>query len=172
MLGELEYTGCTLKIDGFSDDFDFSQTFGEKEGESSVVVSSFDDLRDAFERLYSDNSSVICVNTIGLLEMSTLIERIIYRNESVNLCFVSYGNMEIAKVNMINQCPSLESIEHLLAFTVAAKLEQMKASINAALEIFSFAHRFKDLFDTSFSDPAFTERVRNGLKIHIIELRG
>lgn len=172
MLGELEYTGCTLNINGLSDDFDFSQTFDIQEGESSVIISSFDDLKDAFERLYSETSGVICVNSIGLLEMCALLERIMYNQEVINLYFVSYGNMDIANVNMINQCPSLESIEHLLAFTIASKLEQMRASINAAIEVFFLAPKFKALFDTESSDSMFTEEVRRSLKIHIIEMRG
>ena len=172
MFSEVEYTGSTINTNGMRERLDFDNYLEAKEGECVIIVSSFEDLKEAFERVFTERSDVICLSNLAILEILSLLERVICGNELINIFFISYENMETAKRNMINRCPSFENIEHLLAFSVARRYEQLKSSQMAAFEVIFDPLRYYRLFDHNLSKIDFIHVVRKGFKIHLIELRG
>lgn len=138
-----------------------------------IVVSAFEDLRDAYDALYANDDHFICVSAISLFDIVSIVEKIsrdYYK--SVKILFPVYQNFNVAKINMLNYNPILEKIDHLSSFIIALRFEQHKKSVAAIVEFLLTCSQFYCInHDDVKNINEYVDIVHNNIEVSIVKFK-
>lgn len=151
------------------EDFDFNDI------DSSVlrvVVTPFDDLKESFDRLIQNKINYLCINTLAIIDVVSLAEKIINCTyESIEYVFVSYSNFDIARANVVNNSPILDSIEHIVAFMISSKFVALKKTICSVIEFLMTCEDYVVIYHVDdISRVNYANTIRNNTIVKIIKL--